>query len=107
VIAFGYEGDKIRVCDTSTSTYRELLSGSMGSSARIALAPDARWLAVAREDSENSEGVIDLWDIATGQLIQKFFHPWQVCSIDLSLERLIVALTDGTIQVWQSSIVAT
>jgi WD40 repeat protein len=58
-------------------------------------------LAVAREDSEINEGVIDLWSIPTGQLIQKFYHPWQISALTFAGRQMIVALTDGTIQVWK------
>ena len=106
-LAFVYQGMKLRVCDTSTGTYSELNSGSMGSSAKLALSPDAQWVAVAREDSEINEGVIDLWSVATGQVVQKFYHPWQISALhfieqpDGSGKQLLAALTDGTIQVWE------
>jgi WD40 repeat protein len=101
VLAFVYTGKKIRLCDTSTGTYSEFLSGTMGSSSRLAISPDGQWLAVAREDSEVNEGVVDLWSVATGQVAQKFYHPWQVSAIYFAEKHLLVALTDGTIQVWQ------
>jgi hypothetical protein len=106
-LAFVYQGNKLRICDTSTGTYSELNSGSMGSSAKLALSPDAQWIAVAREDSEMNEGVIDLWSVATGQIVQKFYHPWQISSLhfleqsESAQKQLLVALTDGTIQVWE------
>ncbi len=101
LLAFVYAGSKIRLCDTSNGTYSEVLSGTMGGSSKLALAPDGQLLAVAREDSEVNEGVIDLWSIATGQIIQKFYHPWQVSALHFAEKQLVVALTDGTIQVWQ------
>ncbi|GCF10203.1 DnaJ domain-containing protein [Dictyobacter arantiisoli] len=101
LLAFVYAGSNIRLCDTTTGTYSEITSGTMGGSARIAISPDAQWLAVAREDSEVSEGVVDLWSITTGQIIQKFYHPWQVSALNFSEQQLIVGLTDGTIQIWQ------
>lgn len=73
----------------------------MGGSAKLALSPDAQWLAVAREDSEVNEGVVDLWSTAQGQIVQKLYHPWQISALHFSEKHLIVALTDGTIQVWQ------
>lgn len=99
--AFVYQGQKLRVCDTTTGTYSELLSGTMGSSSKLALSPDAQFAAVAREDSEVNEGVVDLWSISTGQLVQKFYHPWQISALHFAGTRLLVALTDGTIQIWQ------
>ncbi len=101
MLGFTYRGNKIRLCDTETGTYTELLSGAMGSSARLALSPDGQWAAVAREDSEVNEGVIDLWSITTGQVIQKFYHPWQISALHFAEHRLIVALTDGRIQIWE------
>lgn len=100
-LAFVYRGHKMRICDTDTGTYSELLSGTMGSSSKIALSPDAHWLAVAREDSEINEGVIDLWSIRTGQVIQKFYHPWQISALHFAEKQLVVALTDGTVQIWE------
>jgi WD40 repeat protein len=73
----------------------------MGSSAKLALSPDAKWLAIAREDSEINEGVIDLWATDEGQIAQKLYHPWQISALHFSENYLIVALTDGTIQIWQ------
>jgi WD40 repeat protein len=101
LVAFVYKGQSIRLCNTQTGTYSEFASGTMGSSSRIALSPDAQWLAIAREDSEVNEGVIDLWSIVTGQVIQKFYHPWQISSLHFAENHLITALTDGTIQLWQ------
>ncbi len=101
VVAFVSMGHKLRVCDTIAGTYSALPSGTMGSSARLALSPDAEWIAVAREDSEINEGVVDLWSISTGQVVQKFYHPWQISALHFSDRQLIVALTDGTIQVWE------
>jgi len=100
VVAFVSMGQKLRICDTISGTYSELPSGTMGSSARLALSPDAQWVAVAREDSEINEGVVDLWSISTGQVVQKFYHPWQISALHFNDGQLIVALTDGTIQVW-------
>ncbi|GAC1373440.1 MAG: hypothetical protein NVS2B12_28770 [Ktedonobacteraceae bacterium] len=101
MLAFVYVGNKIRLCETLTGVYSEFATGAMGSTARLAISPDGQWLAVAREDSEANEGVIDLWSIATGQVVQKFYHPWQISAIDFTDDRFVVALTDGTIQVWQ------
>jgi WD40 repeat protein len=101
LIAFVYGGKSIRLADTTSGTYSEFASGTMGSSSRMALSPDGQWLAVAREDSEDSEGVIDLWSIATGQIAQKFYHPWQISALHFDQKHMIVALTDGTIQLWQ------
>ncbi len=99
--AFVYQGQKLRVCDTMTGTYSELLSGAMGSSSKLALSPDGQFAAVAREDSEVNEGVVDLWSIATGQIVQKFYHPWQISALHFADKQLLVALTDGTLQIWQ------
>ncbi len=100
-LAFVSMGQKILVCDTTAGTYTELGSGSMGSSSRMGISPDGQWLAVAREDSEVNEGVIDLWSITTGQILQKLYHPWQISALHFTGKHLVVALTDGTIQVWE------
>jgi WD40 repeat protein len=100
-LAFVYAGKMIRFYDTVIGTYSEVNSGSMGASSRLAISPDAQWVAVAREDSEVNEGVIDLWSIAQGQIIQKLYHPWQISALHFANKQLIVALTDGTIQVWK------
>ncbi|GCE05475.1 J domain-containing protein [Dictyobacter aurantiacus] len=100
-VAFVYQGAKVRLCDTINGTYSEFACGTMGSSARLAISPNAQWLAVAREDSEINEGVIDLWSITTGQIVQKLYHPWQISALDFVEDQLIAALTDGTIQLWQ------
>ena len=100
-IAFVYQGNKIRLCDTVTGVYSEYESGTMGGSAKLAISPNGQWLAVAREDSEVNEGVIDLWSIQTNQVIQKFYHPWQISALHFTEQHLAVALTDGTVQIWQ------
>lgn len=92
--------NKLLICDTRTGTYTEFASGTMGSSSKLAISPDQQWLAVAREDSEVNEGVIDLWSIPTGQILQKFYHPWQIGALYFANHQLVVALTDGTIQIW-------
>lgn len=101
-LAFVHTGNKVRLCDTTTGTCSEFASGTMGGSSRLAVSPDGQWLAVAREDSEVNEGVVDLWSVATGQVMQKFYHPWQVSALHFGEKQLLVALTDGTIQVWQA-----
>ena len=100
-LAFVYAGKMICFYDTVTGTYSEVNSGSMGASSRLAISPDAQWVAVAREDSEANEGVIDLWSIAQGQIVQKLYHPWQISALHFANKQLIVALTDGTIQMWK------
>ncbi len=100
MVAFVYQGRKLRLCDTVEGTYSELTSGTMGSSSKLALSPDGQWAAVAREDSEVNEGVIDLWSVITGQIVQKLYHPWQISALHFADKQLVVALTDGTIQVW-------
>ncbi len=100
-LAFVYAGKMICIYDTVTGTYSEVNSGSMGASSRLAISSDAQWLAVAREDSEANEGVIDLWSIAQGQIVQKLYHPWQISALHFAHKQLIVALTDGTIQMWK------
>jgi WD40 repeat protein len=105
-LAFVYAGKMIRFYDTVTGTYSEVNSGSMGASSRLAISPDAQLVAVAREDSEVNEGVIDLWSVAQGQIIQKLYHPWQISALHFANKQLIVGLTDGTIQVWKQESVA-
>jgi WD40 repeat protein len=58
-------------------------------------------VAVAREDSEVNEGVVDLWSVRQGQIVQKLYHPWQVSALHFADKRLFVALTDGTVQTWK------
>jgi len=101
VLALTYGGQKVRLYDTATGAFSELASNTMGGSARMAISPDAQWLAIAREDSEVTEGVIDLWSTNEGRIAQKLYHPWQVSSLHFTGTALVVALTDGTIQVWK------
>lgn len=100
-LAFVDSGKMIRLHDTATGTYSELNSGSMGASSRLAISPDAQWIAVAREDSEVNEGVIDLWSAGQSEILQRMYHPWQISALHFAGRQLIVALTDGTIQVWK------
>lgn len=100
-LAFVYADKHIRLHDTLTGTYSELASGAMGASSRLAISSDGAWIAVAREDSEINEGVVDLWSIQQGQILQKFYHPWQVCALHFARNELLVALTDGTISTWK------
>jgi hypothetical protein len=99
-LAFVYAGAAIRLYDTLAGTFSELPCGPMGASSRLAVSPGARWVAVAREDSEVNEGVIDLWSGESGEIAQKLYHPWQISALHFAGEHLLVALTDGTIQVW-------
>ena len=100
-LAFVYTGRMVRVYDTVRGTYGELNSGTMGASSRLAISPDAQWVAIAREDSEVNEGVVDLWSLSTSEIVQKLYHPWQISTMHFADHELIVALTDGTIQVWK------
>ena len=100
-LAFVDSGKMIRLHDTVTGTYSELNSGSMGASSRLAISPDAQWIAIAREDSEVNEGVIDLWSVGHSEILQRMYHPWQISALHFAGRQLIVALTDGTIQVWK------
>lgn len=105
-LAFISTGKQLRVQDTANGMFSELPCGTMGASSRLALSPDAQWVAVAREDSEVNEGVIDVWSVARGEIVQKLYHPWQISALHFATVRsgqpaiLLVALTDGTIQVW-------
>jgi WD40 repeat protein len=99
-LAFVYAGTTIRLYDTLACTFSELPCGTMGASSRLAISPDAQWVAVAREDSEINEGVIDLWSVGNAQIAQKFYHPWQISALRFAQGQLLVALTDGTIQIW-------
>lgn len=101
-LAFVYAGTSIRLYDTLAGTFSEMPCGPMGASSRLAVSPDAQWIAVAREDSEINEGVIDLWSVASGQIAQKLYHPWQISALRFAQGKLLVALTDGTIQVWNA-----
>ncbi len=101
-LAFVYAGTTIRLYDTLAGTFTELPCGTMGASSRLAISPDAQWVAVAREDSEINEGVIDLWSVANAQIAQKFYHPWQISALHFAQGQLLVALTDGTIQIWNA-----
>jgi hypothetical protein len=100
-LAFVYTGKMVRIYDVAGGTYSELNSGSMGASSRLAISPDAQWVAVAREDSEVNEGVVDLWSVPKSEIVQRLYHPWQISTVHFADSELIVALTDGTIQVWK------
>ncbi len=100
-VAFVHANKQLRLHNTLDGTYSELASGSMGASSRLAIAPDGEWLAVAREDSEINEGVIDLWSAQQNQIVQKLYHPWQISALHFTNTQLVVALTDGTIQIWE------
>ncbi len=100
-VAYCFARNNVRIYDTTNGLFSEFPSGGMGGSARMAISPDAQWLAIAREDSEANEGVVDLWSVSTGQLVQKMYHPWQISALHYSSTGLIVALTDGTVQIWQ------
>lgn len=100
MIAFVCAEKTLRLQDTQTGLYGTLSCGSMGASSRVALSADGAWVAVAREDSEINEGVVDLWSAHTEHMLQKLYHPWQVSALHFAGKRLLVALTDGTIQTW-------
>jgi len=102
LLAFVYAENMLRLHDTLTGTYSQLASGPMGASSRLAISTDGAWIAAAREDSEINEGVIDLWSVHQNKIMQKLYHPWQVSALHFADQQLIVALTDGTIQIWKS-----
>jgi curved DNA-binding protein CbpA len=99
-IAFVYAEKCIHLHDTLAGTYSELASGSMGASSRLAISADGAWVAVAREDSEINEGVIELWSVAQESVMQRLYHPWQISALHFAGKRLLVALTDGTLHIW-------
>jgi curved DNA-binding protein CbpA len=101
VFAARQERNRVRVQDLRAATYYDLAVGPLGGTSRLALSDDASWLAVAREDSEINEGVVELWSLTTGQLVQKLYHPWQISALHFGGRRLLVALTDSTIQLWE------
>jgi curved DNA-binding protein CbpA len=94
------ERDRVRVQNMRAATYRDLPVGTLGGTSRLALSEDASWLAVAREDSEVNEGVVEVWSPAENRLVQRLYHPWQISALHFAGQTLIVALTDGTIQLW-------
>jgi curved DNA-binding protein CbpA len=103
-LACVYKGQKVRLYDIVAGTYSELASGTMGGNAKLTISPDGQWIAVAREDSEINEGVVDLWSTGlTGksEIVQRLYHPWQISAIHFAEKRLVVALTDGTISIWE------
>ncbi|WP_376796134.1 DnaJ domain-containing protein [Thermogemmatispora sp.] len=95
------ERNRVRVQDLRAATYYDLAVGPLGGTSRLALSDDASWLAVAREESEIDEGVVELWSLTSGQLVQKLYHPWQISALHFADRRLLVALTDGTVQLWE------
>jgi WD40 repeat protein len=96
------ERDRLRIQDLGTATYRELAVGPLGATSRLALSEDASWLAVAREDSEINEGVVELWSPSEQRILQQLYHPWQISALHFAPQKkLIVALTDGSIQIWE------
>lgn len=99
-LAFVYAGAAIRLYDTLAGTFSEMPCGTMGASSRLAISADAQWVAVAREDSEINEGVIELWSAGSVQIAQKLYHPWQISALRFAQGQLLAALTDGTIQIW-------
>src|SRR6185437_5842664 len=100
-IAFVYAEKCIHLHDTLAGTYSELASGSMGASSRLAISSDGAWVAVAREDSEINEGVIELWSVAQESVMQRLYHPWQISALHFAGKQLLVALTDGTMHIWK------
>jgi WD40 repeat protein len=100
-IALVYKGNNIRLYDTERGTFNELACGSMGGNAKLALSTSRQWLAIAREDSEVNEGVVDLWSLTDNKLLQRLYHPWQISALHFSGQSLIVALTNGTIHIWE------
>ena len=102
LLAFVSTGKMIRLLDTLSGTFSELASGTMGASSRLAISPDGQWVAVAREDSEINEGVIDMWSVERGEIAQKLYHPWQISALHFAPGQLLAALTDGTLQIWKS-----
>jgi WD40 repeat protein len=101
LIALVYKGNNIRLYDTQRGTFSELAGGNMGGNAKLALSTTKQWLAIAREDSEVNEGVVDLWSISENKIIQKLYHPWQISALHFTGQYLIVALTNGALHVWK------
>lgn len=93
----GYSGERL----WSYPLQQRAVSAHYSLDVALQVMPNTQWLAVARGDSEINEGVIDLWSVATGQIVQKFYHPWQISALHFADKHCIVGLTDGTVQVWQ------
>lgn len=102
-VAFVHAEKTLHLHDTQTGLYTELPCGSMGASSRVALSPDGAWVAIAREDSEINEGVVDLWSVHSSHILQRLYHPWQVSALHFAGKRLLVGLTDGTLQMWSDT----
>jgi len=89
------------IWDVTTHEKRLSLQSAAHQGLVLACSPDSKRLAMG-----SLEGLIELWDIGTGQLIDTFKgHGGEIRSIAITLDgtRLASAGADGTLRVWDAA----
>ncbi len=91
----------VRLWDVATGTERAALRGPAGAVVALAMSPDAKTLAAA-----GYQGVINFWDLATGEIRSKWLrHPGaHALAFSPDGQALATGGFDGTIHVWVFSI---
>jgi WD40 repeat protein len=87
----------IRLLDAATGRPTRALTEHTGTVSAVATSPDGRLLAAASWDTDGS-----LWDLATGERIQRLKHPMPVTWVTFSPDgrRLATGCGDGTVKLW-------
>jgi hypothetical protein len=102
LLACAVAPDQVRVYDIAAGTFDQVPAGPLGAFAHLALADDGSALAVAREDSESAEGVVEVWSVRERALLQRLVHPSRVGALAFAPDRraLAVGLANGEVQLW-------
>jgi len=92
----------VRVYEVTTGAFDQLPAGPLGAFAHLALADDGSAIAVAREDSEATEGVVELWSVPDRVSRQRLVHPSRVGALAFAPDHrtLAVGQANGSVQIW-------
>ncbi|HEY7834484.1 MAG TPA: DnaJ domain-containing protein [Ktedonobacterales bacterium] len=106
-VAIGYQEQTVRVLAPATQAQRTISTGLLPPESRVALAPDAALLALARGKT------LDLWAVADGTLVQHWDFAAEVTALAFAARvapegpagtagwpALAIGLSNGVAEVW-------
>lgn len=96
-VALGDGGDALSVRGLRERARLRVVVGSIPEDARLALSPDARSVALARDN------LLDVFDPRAGERCQRWEFPAEVSALLFGAENLLaVGLGNGQVEVWQA-----
>jgi DnaJ domain len=98
-VAASFQGVNMRLCDVRTRRVRDLATGPVPEDARVALAPDAGSLAIARGAG------LDLWDTRSNRCVQRWTFTSEITVVAFAPEvakssMLAVGTREGAVEIW-------